>query len=319
MAKPIPSNKQTPPKKSLSDLRMKAKPALAIISCLFLGNIIWFVAWLFALGDDSIETMNKESVATVAEEHITRQEWLTAMEQRYGKEVLQTLVSERVMLEAAKKNNITVSDEEVDIELALMRTVKDSTDTTIQSLSDKELREYIRTQLILEKVLTYDVVINDEDIKNYYEENKAIYDVPTAYRTSIIVSETEEEAEEVVKELEDGSEFGVLARERSLDRISASLDGDLGYVTGSVEEQDPAIIKAAKKVKENEVSDVFELQDGHFAVIYVSEIQKGHSFKLKDVKENIKRTLALEQLPMSVYPETFWDEFDATWFYGDAK
>lgn len=319
MANPAPKKKQTPPKKTLSDLRMKAKPALAIIGVLFLGNIIWFVAWLFALGDDDKSSVNNEVVATVAGEDITRQQWLTAMEQRYGKEVLQTLVSERVMLEAAKANDITVSDEEIETELALMRTVQDGTDTTIQSLSKDELKEYIRTQLILEKVLTHDVIVNDEDIQNYYDENKAMYDVPTAYRTSIIVSETKEAAQAVVKELKDGSEFGALARERSLDRLSASLDGDLGYVTGNVEEQDPAIIKAAKKVEENEVSDVFELQDGTFAVIQVNEIQEGHTFKLADVKENIQRTLALEQLPMSVYPETFWDEFDATWFYGDVK
>lgn len=315
-----PSKKQTPPKKTLSELRMKAKPALAIIGVLLLGNIIWFVAWLMALGDDKQPAAtNNEVVASVAGEDITRQQWLTAMEQRYGKEVLQTLVSERVMLEAAKVNDITVSDEEIDVELALMRTVQDGTDTTIQSLSKDELKEYIRTQLILEKVLTHDVIISDDDVKNYYDDNKAMYDVPTAYRTSIIVSETKEDAQAVVEELKDGSQFGTLARERSLDRISASLDGDLGYVTGNVEEQDPAIVKAAKKLKENEISDVFELEDGSFAVIHVSEIQEGHTFKLANVKENIQRTLALEQLPMSVYPETFWDEFDATWFYGDVK
>lgn len=312
-------HKKTPPKRSLSDLRMKAKPALAIIGVLLLGNIIWFVAWLIALSGDDTPSTNNEVVATVAGEDITRQEWLTAMEQRYGKEVLQTIVSERVMLEAAKENDITVSDEEVDVELALMRTVQDSTDTTIQSLSKDELEEYIRTQLILEKVLTHDVIISEDDIDNYYEENKAMYDVPTAYRTSIIVSETKEDADEVVKELKDGSPFGTLARERSLDRVSASLDGDLGYVTGNVEEQDPAIIEQAKKVKENQVSDVFQLEDGTFAVIKVSEIQEGHTFKKADVEAQIKRTLALEQLPMSVYPETFWDEFNATWFYGDTK
>lgn len=305
------------PKKTLSELRMKAKPALTIIGVLLVGNIIWFVAWLIALGGAEETATNNEAVATVGKEDITRQEWLTAMEQRYGKEVLQTLVNEKVMLQAAEEFGIETTDEEVDLELALMRSVKDATDETMQALSEKELRAYVRTQLILEKVLTYDVVIEEAAAQTYYEENESVYNVPAAYRTSIIVSETADDAEAVVKELSNGSEFGVLARERSIDRVSATLDGDLGYITENVENQDPAILEAAQHVNEGEISEVFALQDGTYAVIQVDEVQEGRSFEFEQVKQQIMRILALEQLPMSVYPETFWEEFDATWFYGE--
>lgn len=305
------------PKKTLSELRMKAKPALTIIGVLLVGNIIWFVAWLIALGGAEETATNNEAVATIGKEDITRQEWLTAMEQRYGKEVLQTLVNEKVMLQAAEEFGIETTDEEVDLELALMRSVKDATDETMQALSEKELRAYVRTQLILEKVLTYDVVIEEAAAQTYYEENESVYNVPAAYRTSIIVSETADDAEAVVKELSNGSEFGVLARERSIDRVSATLDGDLGYITGNVENQDPAILEAAQHVNEGEISEVFALQDGTYAVIQVDEVQEGRSFEFEQVKQQIMRILALEQLPMSVYPETFWEEFDATWFYGE--
>lgn len=305
------------PKKTLSELRMKAKPALTIIGVLLVGNIIWFVAWLIALGGAEETATNNEAVATVGKEDITRQEWLTAMEQRYGKEVLQTLVNEKVMLQAAEEFGIETTDEEVDLELALMRSVKDATDETMQALSEKELRAYVRTQLILEKVLTYDVVIEEAAAQTYYEENESVYNVPAAYRTSIIVSETADDAEAVVKELSNGSEFGVLARERSIDRVSATLDGDLGYITENVENQDPAILEAAQHVNEGEMSEVFALQDGTYAVIQVDEVQEGRSFEFEQVKQQIMRILALEQLPMSVYPETFWEEFDATWFYGE--
>ena len=36
--------------------------------------------------------------------------------------------------------------------------------------------------------------------------------------------------------------------------------------------------------------------DGTYAIIRVSEVMKGHSFKFKEVKDHIKRELALEQL-----------------------
>ena len=69
-------------------------------------------------------------------------------------------------------------------------------------------------------------------IKAFYENNKNLYNIPTSYRTSVIYSSTEAEAKEVVKELENGSSFEGLARERSTDVSSASLGGDIGYVVG---------------------------------------------------------------------------------------
>ena len=38
------------------------------------------------------------------------------------------------------------------------------------------------------------------------------------------------------------------------------------------------------------------LNDGTYAIIRVSEVVKGQSFKFKEVKDHIKRELALEQL-----------------------
>ncbi len=70
-----------------------------------------------------------EIVATVDGEKITRQQWMAAMESRYGKETLQTLVNETVMEKAAKKYDIKVTEEEIDLEIALMRSAQDITDT----------------------------------------------------------------------------------------------------------------------------------------------------------------------------------------------
>ena len=39
--------------------------------------------------------------------------------------------------------------------------------------------------------------------------------------------------------------------------------------------------------------------------MHVNDIVKGQSFKLKEVKEHIKRELALEQLPQSVVRKCF--------------
>ena len=66
----------------------------------------------------------------------------------------------------------------------------------MQNLTDKQLRQKVRAQLILEKVLSKDVVIEEEQTSTYYEENKSLYNIPTSYRTSMIVVASKADAEE---------------------------------------------------------------------------------------------------------------------------
>ncbi|MEK4227920.1 peptidyl-prolyl cis-trans isomerase [Solibacillus sp. FSL H8-0538] len=308
---------QTSPNTPISQKRLKTKPTLILLLILLIGNLFWFVLWLLPSGEQV--KGGDEQVAAVDGQTITRQEWLAAMESRYGKETLQNLVNEAVMEKAANQYKIKVTDEEIDLELALLRSAQDSNDTTIQNLSDSELRQKIRAQLILEKVLTKDVVTEDTQSEAYYEENKSLYNIPTTYRTSIIVVESKDDAISVKKELANGSEFSVLARERSLDTSSASLGGDIGYVTATQTSVDPAIFKAVQSIKVNDTTEPFVLSDGRYALAFVEEILEGQSFSYDNVKDRIKRELAMEQLPSSITPEAFWAEFNATWYYGEGK
>ena len=84
----------------------------------------------------------------------------------------------------------------------------------------------------------------------------------------------------------------------------------------STDSIDPAIVDTAIGMKEGATSDVVALDDGSYAIVRVSEVMKGQSFNFKEVKEHIRRELAMEQLTQSVSPEAFWKEFDAKWFYG---
>ncbi|GLC90415.1 peptidyl-prolyl cis-trans isomerase [Lysinibacillus piscis] len=301
----------------LSQRRLKTKPALIVMMILLLGNIAWVIVWL--LPDKDQDIGNKEQVAAIDGEIITRQAWMNAMEERYGKETLQNLVNESVMEKAAKEYNITVTDKEIDLELALMRSAQDKFDTTLQNLSSKQLRQKIRSQLILDKVLTKDIVIKEESTKAYYEENQALYNTETSYRTNFIEVKSKKEAEEALKELQNKSDFQVLAREVSVDSASASLGGDIGFITEQQENLDAAIIKAVKALKAKEISKTFKLANGHYGIVQVQEVLERQSFTYEDVKEHIERELALEQLPQSVTPESFWSEFKATWYYGDGK
>jgi len=289
--------------------KLKTKPLILLIGILLAFNVFWLVGWL--IPDKPKQT--DEEVASVAGKPITREQWMSAMEKEVGRETLLDLVNEKVMAVAAEQYGIDVSEKEVDLEIALIRSV----DGRSHSGQDEEgMRKKIRSNLILEKVLTKDIVVKDNAVKKQYDENTALYNILTAYRTAIIVVPTEIDAEQTIEELSKGSSFDVLAKERSTDLASASLGGDIGYINDSTDSIDKAIVQAVSKADEGSTSGVITLSDSTYAVTHVSEVVKGQSFKFKEVKDHIKREIALEQLPQTVSPEAFWKEFDAKWFYG---
>lgn len=147
---------------------------------------------------------------------------MAEMERYYGKDTLQRMVNQKVMEKAAKEYSIDVTEDEIDLELSLMVSSSEM-DSTLQQLGEKELKEQIKSQLILEKVLTKDIIIDEKELESYYEENESLYNIPTTYRAKLIVVNTKDEAESVLKELNEGSDFSVLARERSVEQVSASL------------------------------------------------------------------------------------------------
>jgi len=307
------NNNQNTSSEQTRKKRLKTKPLLFLIGILLAGNLLWFIAWLIPNNPGG-----SEKVASVDGEPISREEWMAKMESMVGREALLDLVNSRVMEAAAKKYEIPVTDQEIDLEIALIRSAQDSTDTSLQTMDEDQLRERVKSQLILEKVLAKDIVIDDEEIEAYYESNKSLYNIPTSYRTSIIVTDSKNEAEAAFAELDNGSAFDVLARERSIHSASASLGGDIGYITKDMETLDSAIVKTASDLDEGSWSNPFKLSDGTYAIVLVKEIEKGQSFSFKEVEDHIRRELSLEQLPQTVTPDTFWEEFDASWFYGES-
>lgn len=309
------NSNRTNPTSPKQKRHLKTKPVLMVMGILLLANVLWFIAWLIPNGSSAAN----EEVAAVDGEEITRAEWMASMEQQHGRAALLELVNEKVMAAAADDYGIEVSDKEIDLELAMMRTAQDGTEELLYANDTERQREKVKAQLILEKVLTKDVLIDDQAIKDFYEDNRAIYDVKDSYRTSMIVLNSKAEAEEAIKELDSGSSFEALARERSIDNATGNLGGDIGFVSPGQASIDPQIAKTVETIEPGSWSAPLALEDGRTAVIMVKEKIEGRTFSYDEVKEHISRELALEQLPQSVSPEAFWQEFNAEWFYGEGE
>jgi foldase protein PrsA len=260
---------------------------------------------------------NEEVVAQIGKNEILRQEWLNELETRYGKDVLKDMIDQRVIEEMADKYKIKVSKEDIDREYRILQTTYSSPGEN-KLTSEKRWKEHIRNSLLQEEILTRDVVISDEELKRYYDENKKLYNVPTAYHLSHIIVKTEKEAKKVVSELSQGSVFSTLAMERSVEEFSANEGGNIGYIIDGEERFPTVYIQTAKELKKGEYSKPVKV-DGGYAVIKLEGKIDGKNYSFKEVKQQVRREIALEQMKTSTAIDAFWEEAKVEWFYGKEK
>lgn len=259
-----------------------------------------------------------ESIATIGGKSVTREEWLKEMEDQYGKSTLEEMINVRVVEQLAKKNNLKVSKSEVDREFLLIKAVNNSFYED-EHTTEKEWKDQIRYNILLEELLTRDIDISNKELESFYNKNKELYQFDDSYRIRHIVVKDEEEAREVLKELKGGSSFEAVAAERSTDRYTSPYGGDLGFVTEASDNIPSAYIEEAKTLKEDEWSqEPIKVSNG-YAIIQLKEKLKARTFSFDEVKDQIRRQIAMDQLGDKATVKTLWKEADVSWFYGEKS
>ena len=99
-----------------------------------------------------------------------------------------------------------------------------------------------------------------------------------------------------MQELAQGSDFSTLAKEQSLDPLTANLGGDLGYVTNNDQFIDPQLMRAIFELNQDEIDGPIETKGG-YVIIQVTEKMDAFSTSLNEVKDEIKKEIALSKVP----------------------
>jgi foldase protein PrsA len=288
-----------------------------VIAALILVNCLTVAFFLSRTNLAGATLMNEEAVATVGGKTILRQEWLNELEDRYGRSILKEMVDQKVIEEMAAKYKIKVTNQDIDREFRMLQTTYNS--FSKQNIkNEKKLKEQIRSNLLLEELLTKDVEVSNDELETYYEKNKDLFNVPAAFHLSHIVVSTEKEAEQALQELEDGSNFSTLAMERSIEEFSANVGGDIGYISEEDERYPVEYIQMARELKTGAYSLPLKVEQG-FAILKLEGKITGKNYSFEEVKEQIRRQIALEQMKSLVSASTFWDDAKVDWFYGKEK
>jgi len=301
---------------------LKKKQLVYIVIALILTNCLTIAYFLTELKSEKVMSPlthedTKEIVAKIGNDQITRETWLYEIEQAYGKEVLEALINEKVTEKLKEKYDIKVNPIEVERELRMIKMMYAGT-INGEVVNEEEWKQQIENNIVIEEIITKDVAIDEEEMKKYYEGNKVFYDIPDAYHLSHIVVKTLEEAEQVGRELAEGSNYKTLALEWSIDPLTASLGGDIGFIAEGDSQFPEQYIETAQQLKPNEWSGPVQTNEG-YAILFLHEHVEGVTYTYDEMKNQIRRQIALKQLDAPMTIQSFWDEIGVEWFYGNAN
>jgi peptidyl-prolyl cis-trans isomerase D len=144
------------------------------------------------------------------------------------------------------------------------------------------------------------IQVTDADIEAYYQAQTARYSTEERRRVSHILLESAEEdsavaakAEDLLKQLQGGADFAVLAKEHSADTVSGENGGDLDFITKDVME--PEFEKAVYALaKVGDVSQVIKTSFGYH-LIKLTEIEAGKVKPLTEVRDAIMASVQAEK------------------------
>ncbi|UJA80122.1 peptidylprolyl isomerase PrsA [Bacillus cereus] len=223
-------------------------------------------------------TSSSDKIVTSKAGDITKDEFYEQMKTQAGKQVLNNMVMEKVLIK-----NYKVEDKEVDKKYDEMKKqYGDQFDTLLkqQGIKEETLKTGVRAQLAQEKAI--EKTITDKELKdNYKPEIKA----------SHILVRDEATAKKVKEELGQGKSFEELAKQYSEDTGSKEKGGDLGFFgAGKMVKE---FEDAAYKLKKDEVSEPVKSQFGYH-IIKVTDIKEPEK-SFEQSKADIKKELVAKK------------------------
>jgi peptidyl-prolyl cis-trans isomerase SurA len=251
-------------------------------------------------------------------------------------ELLRTMIDSEIMLQRAEKLGLIAVDTDVEAKFNEMKApyTKEEFDKQLagRKMSVEDLKAQLRRDLSIQKLINKEITahinIADADIADFYNANKASFNLPEPqmHIATLLVTpvpdpsvrnlknskaQNEKEAVEKIKMLEtqlkSGADFAMLAHNYSEDPSTAPNGGDLGFIKDSaLEKASIELRRLLAQMKPGQVSPVIRTPEGFRLFRLVSREPAGQR-ELTDpnVQQSIREQLLnrKDQLYKAAYYE----------------
>ena len=223
--------------------------------------------------------------------------------------VIDQMVGYKLLLQEAKARKVTVLDAEVEARIDEVRKQFPSEDLFMQTLISRNLtldrmrsdaRGEIAISRLIEKEIADKVALKPGQVEDFYKQNPEQFKQPERVRASHILikfpedadaaarTQAKTKAQQILKDVKAGKDFGALAKQHSQDPGSAVNGGDLGFFQQG--QMVGPFNDAAFSLKPGAVSDLVETQFGYH-IIKVAEKQPGRTVPLEEVRPKVEQFL----------------------------
>ena len=248
-------------------------------------------------------------------------------------ELLNQLIVQELLLAKARELKIELTDTELDN--SYNEAKKNITDEQFQkelasrNLTPADMRESLRRDMLANKVMEREVIgkvtVSDDDIKQFFEANRASFNRPedAVHIAQIVITptranqqvnrsgndaatpqEAQQKAAMLMERLKGGAPFAELAADFSEDPQTSPRGGDLGFVPMSQLQTVPPTLRDAVLQTQPGGVRVVSIGGGHTIVLVVAKDTAGQKDpSMPAVREMISNTLKgrREQLLRAAY------------------
>ncbi|NOU98161.1 peptidylprolyl isomerase [Paenibacillus sp. LMG 31456] len=244
-----------------------------------------------------IKSNAAEAVATVNGVKINKEQLYETVMASSGAQTVNSMIEKELIRQEAEKAGIQIQDADLDKELATLKLNFPSETEFNQALVANgltldSLKEEMKPQVMMQKILEQQVTVTDDEIKQYYDANLETLKTPEQVKASHILVATKEEADAILVDLKNGADMAKIAQEKSLDEGTKEKGGDLGFFgRGTMEEPFEA---AAFALKAGGLSDVVQTVHG-FHIIKVTDHKDAATPSLEEKKTEIHDKLVKDK------------------------
>ncbi|SHK34532.1 peptidylprolyl isomerase [Tepidibacter formicigenes] len=229
----------------------------------------------------------KEVLAVVGKKEITQNDLDSA---------LNSLGPQRAMQFNSEEGRKKLLEDLVNQELFYLDSIENKVDEEESFKAEMEkIKENFLKQYSINKLLS-SVTVEENEINDFYNNNKAQFKAPESVKASHILVEEESKAEDILKELHNGLSFEDAAKKYSK-CPSNERGGNLGYFAKG--QMVPEFEKTAFDMKKDEISNPVKTQFGYH-IIKVYDKKEEEIKPLSEVRNQIAQQI-LYTKQQSVY------------------